>query len=249
MNYVLNTNTKKFENLMSQGMKGLQDAPKEFVLFDLEAVGQDIGDDWMEIIEIGAYKVRIIEEEIPLFALIDFGGEEIRVDYPAQKKVEIIDSYHTYVKPVFHTSISKHLSKLIHMEKNKWADIQTNAPMFDEVIHEFIEWAGKDTVYVSWSSSDEDMIVTNCDVNYIYDLPDISFLDLQFEYDSFKKCPRRTGLGLALEEQNIEFVGEQHTALADTFNMLHLFEKMITEHGIEFTENTTKNNRVAECLA
>ena len=89
------------------------------------------------------------------------------------------------------------------------------------------------------------MIFANCDNNYVYDIPELAFLDLQYEYDSFKNESRRTGLGLAMEEQGIEFEGMQHTALDDSYNMLHIFEKMINEHGPRFTLNNTRDEVVA----
>ena len=239
------TNGERLQELLGIQIRDNKKIPTEFILFDLEAIGTTDSGDWMEIIEIGAYKVRLKEQNAPVMVFADFGNTKEFLEYPEEYSIEVVDSYHSYVKPVFHPNIPKRLSKLIHLDKEQWNEIKHTAPEFPTVINEFIDWAGQDSVFVSWSSSDEDMIFANCDNNYVYDLPELAFLDLQYEYDSFKNESRRTGLGLAMEEQGIEFEGMQHTALDDSYNMLHIFEKMITEHGPRFTLNNTRDEVVA----
>lgn len=168
-----------------------------FILYDLEAVGKNQDDDFMEIIQVAACKVRMTSEG-----------------------TEVLDTFESYVRPVFHSKINKKINRLTHIDDK---DVK-KAPYYYDVIPAFLQWAGIDSVFVSWGH-DEDMLFVNNFKHYYFDFPNLFFLDLQFVYDCQNHKKLRTGLKKALEEQNCMFEGQQHSALADSFNMLPLFTK------------------------
>lgn len=182
----------------------------EYVLFDLEALHNGKQDDFMEIVEIAAYKVT-------------FNGKIEEGNY------SVIDTFQTYIKPVFHTHISKKLSKIIHFTMD---DLKA-APSYDEAINSFYAWAG-DATFVSWSQSDKDMIYKNNRKHYVFDLPIVNFIDLQKEYDMWKHKKKRTGLTTALEDMGYTFEGSQHNALTDSFNMLPIMKEVLRVKGSKF---------------
>lgn len=175
----------------------------KYILYDLEALGKRDRDhdDFMEIVEIAAIKVEV-----------------------SHNKARVIDSFQSFVKPVFHKKITKKLHKLLSFTEQ---DLQ-NAPGYDKALSAFYAWAGDDVIYVSWGH-DEDMIYTNNMKHYLFDYSSMDCLDLQFIYDMHNDKKLRTGLKTALQEQNYTFEGQQHTALDDAKNMLPLFQQYLQD--------------------
>lgn len=166
------------------------------ILYDLEAIGENKGEDFMEIVEIAACKVDV-QHGVP----------------------KIIDQFRTYVKPIFHDHISKKISKVVHFSME---DLKSGIS-YDDAFRKFIAWAGKNAVFVAWGY-DDDMIYENNLQYCIYDYPCLQYLDLQSIYDKKFKKEKRTGLKMALEERGFDFDGTQHTALADAINLFPLWK-------------------------
>ena len=189
-----------------------------YILFDLEAMfnpdnkGHVKHDDFMEIIEIGAYKV----ESLPI---THYEKDIVNIE----NKCVIKDEFHAFIKPTFH-KLSKKMSKLTHITQEELE----NAKSYSDVIEDFIDWAGTDSVFVAWSQSDEQMINENNRKNYIYNFPRITYINLQQEYDKIRHKKFRTGLSTALDECDFTFTGAQHNALSDARNMLYIFQMLLT---------------------
>lgn len=195
-----------------------------YILFDLEAVGNNECDDFMEIIEIAAYKVTI-KNHMKCYS------EYMKKHFVPQ--CLIVDSYHSYVKPVFHQTLNKKISKLTNIS---FSDLLT-ADYYDTVIKNFIEWAfidentgeKTDAIFVSWSNSDKQMIEENNNSHFITNLPKLSYLDLQFEYDKIFRKGKRTSLTNAIKSIGNDFDGHCHSAQDDSFNMIPIMQTIINE--------------------
>lgn len=184
---------------------------------DLEAVGQYSNNDFMEIIEIGAYKINIVKKLS--------GCKYKETEFQRKCRHEeclIVDNFHSYIKPIFHSNIPKKIAKLTHVDNKDLV----NAPYYDEVIKDFIKWAGKDAVLVGWSKSDKEMIMVNNMKHYVH-FPYNKYIDLQARYDSLFKKKKRTGLQHAITEIGKEFCGLAHNARDDSYNMIPIFERVV----------------------
>ncbi len=186
---------------------------KTYILFDLEALGENKYNDFMEIIEIAAHKVIIIDN-------IKTSNEYMRRKISPQ--FLIIDSFHTYISPVFHTNISKKMSKLLNIDM----EALKNGLPYDEALYKFIDWAGENVVFLSWSNSDKIMIEENNRYLLSNIPPYMEFKDLQKAYDRNYHKSKRTGLNTAVEEIGEMFDGKQHNAVSDSINMLPILKNI-----------------------
>lgn len=198
-----------------------------YILFDLEAVGENSTDDFMEIIEIAAYKVHLTNH-------LQLHSEYMRRNFVPQ--CMIVDSFHTYIKPVFHSSISKKLSKLINISME---DLK-NGDSYCHAIEDFIKWAGEDAVFVAWSENDRLMIEENNFRHYI-NTPKMEYVNLQKEYDKIFMKNKRTSLSTAVSETGNEFSGDKHSAADDSYNMLPILQYLI---GKRYKERIFYKNMV-----
>lgn len=185
-----------------------------YILFDLEAIGENSNKDFMEIIEIAAYKVSIKND---LYMYNEFMRKKFK------PQCLIVDKFHSYIKPIFHSKISKKINKLTHISDEELS----NAKYYVDVIKEFIKWAGEDVIFVTWSSNDKEMIEINNENHMIYDFPLISYLDLQQEYDKVFMKRKRTSLSTAINEIGVEFDGRCHNADDDSYNMIPILQNIV----------------------
>lgn len=187
-----------------------------YILFDLEAIGEFSTDDFMEIIEIAAYKVHITNH-------FHLNSEYMRRNFVPQ--CMIVDSFHTYIKPVFHTTISKKLNRLINISME---DLKSGAS-YCQAIEDFISWAGEDAVFVAWSENDRHMIEENNSRHYIR-IPRLEYMNLQKEYDKTFMKYKRTSLSKAVIETGNEFSGIKHSAADDSYNMLSILQDLVNKN-------------------
>ena len=179
---------------------------KRFVLLDLEATCDDRTESWVpkdesEIIEIGAI-------------MIDEHGKRI-------------SSFHTYVKPVLHPTISAYCTNLTKITQ----ELVDSAPVFSQAISMFKEWIAENDLtpeaywLVSWGHYDRQQIAAECEACG----QDIEWLrrhtSLKHEHARINRTRQGLGMGVALRKEGFEFVGDQHTATADTENMAKIFLK------------------------
>lgn len=129
----------------------------------------------------------------------------------------VADSFHTYVRPVCCNGRRK-TYKLTGIDLK---ELKT-APEFPDALQAFLDWAGEESVFVSWGCNDEQFLENECRRQGIA-MPDMSFMDLQAVYDQQFHHPFCTKLTSAIEECDGDFIGTPHTASADASNLLLLF--------------------------
>lgn len=175
----------------------------QYIIFDLEATCWKHQHELMEqeIIEIGAYKV-------------DPTGD-------------IVDEFDQLVRPVVHPSLSsfcQELTGIVQSEVNK-------ADTFDYVFEQFYEWidpAVHSSLVMSWGNKDFKLIKQEC-TKANFDIAWLNYGDLKGAYRQMMGLSRSVGLARALKNEGIEFEGEMHNALDDSYNLCLLFVKYLNQ--------------------
>lgn len=176
----------------------------QYIILDLEAVGNRNDNDFMEIIEIAAYKIT--KEQ--LYQEVSF---------------ETLDTFHSYIKPVFHT-MTKKIANLTHISFSHL--LASN--YYYEVMDRFQKWIGGEPfILICWSENDKYMLEENASRHFvnIQWLTD-NYVDLQKQYDKTYMMRKKTSLSQAIKNQGLSFFGEQHCAKDDAYNTLILFQSM-----------------------
>lgn len=169
------------------------------IVVDVEATyNKNNKRDFREIISIGAYKLDD--------------------DY------QIIGSFETYVRPLYHKNVSKHITRLTGITKSDTEKGDT----YYQIINDLKEWAGDNAVFYAWGNSDRRMIEINAkkyqiDVSWFSD----SYIDVQYIYNK----ERESSLDKAIAALGHSFTGNRHTAIDDALNtvkvMQHLDKKRL----------------------
>lgn len=175
----------------------------QYIIFDLEATCWKHQHELMvqEIIEIGAYKV-------------DPTGD-------------IIDEFDQLIRPVVHTSLSPFCQELTGIEQSQVNSAET----FDVVFQQFYNWIAPfeyNSLLLSWGSKDHKLIRQQCRKDNI-DLGWMKYGDLKSAYQQMMGLPRAVGLARALKNEGIQFEGEMHNALDDSYNLSLLFVKHLNQ--------------------
>lgn len=176
---------------------------EQYIIFDLEATCWKHQHELMEqeIIEIGAYKV-------------DPTGD-------------IIDEFDQLIRPVIHPSLSNFCQELTGIEQSQ----VNSAHVFDVVFQQFYDWVAPfeyDSLLLSWGSKDKKLIKQQCQKENI-DLGWMNYGDLKGAYRQLVGLPRSVGLARALKNEGIEFEGDMHNALDDSYNLSLLFVKYLNQ--------------------
>lgn len=174
-----------------------------FLIYDLEcsfSVARDTPRNYSELLEIGA-------------VLVD-GGHQV------------VDSFQSYVKPVFHTQLTHECIELL-------GDIQSSvdkAQKLPVVWAKFEEWLSKYPIakVASWGISDKTFLCAQLER---YKLQS-EFLEI--EYVDLKKAFRKSrplkikpvGLKRACEILEIKMVGSHHSALDDAMSVFKVSKKL-----------------------
>lgn len=193
----------------------------QYIVLDLEAVGKTADDDFQEIIEIAAYKVK----------KVDFNNKstsELINRISRNKQLCITQEFHSYIRPIYH-SLNKKIMKLTNIKEPNLS----NAKYFYEVIDEFKKWAGtEETKFICWSMCDKKMLEDNAREHFVnigWLLED--YIDIQYLYDNIYMNRRSTNLTKAVENQGMHFRGLQHNALDDSFATYMLFRDIPINHN------------------
>ena len=144
----------------------------------------------------------------------------------------IIDSFMRYVSPKY-GFIDKEIRRLTGIT-NK--DIK-NKDSIDKVLKEFFDWYPKDSIFVTWSDSDEIQIKLETSFKNINieQLDNIEWIDCQKMFSKRIQNERQYALSEALKISNIFLDEREHDALADAINTAGLYKKLVTEK--EFNVN------------
>ena len=141
-----------------------------YVLYHFTTIGNN-RTDWEEAIEIGAYKLKR-----------DINGT-----------FSMVGDYYSLIRPYGHVPEAWKMT-LANIDGEELL----NAPSYPEIITDFVCWAGRNSVFVSWSGTDLKNLFQNNEQNWIDDFPRIKIMDLQQEFDrrhkkSLKDAVAETG--------------------------------------------------------
>jgi inhibitor of KinA sporulation pathway (predicted exonuclease) len=177
----------------------------EFVVFDLEATCWEENSDLLdqEIIEIGAYIVN--------------------------RYGEATAQYNAFVRPVIHPYLSPFCQRLTSISQ----EMVSNAPTFDRVYPEFMDWVEANTegevTFASWGKMDLRLFRDDCK-HHRQDLDwGSDYLDLKQRYNRMKGHANPVGFRSALRREDLEFEGTPHRAIDDAYNLCHLFVRYIDD--------------------
>lgn len=133
--------------------------------------------------------------------------------------LNIIETFQTFVKPMFHPIISKKCKMLTNISQE---DVE-NEREFHKCINQFAQWIAESNEYnlYSWSDNDKTQILRECkekDIKCsITSILKKHFIDLQQQYSLLcgKKSYDFVSLKNATETLNIPFI-QRHRALEDS---------------------------------
>lgn len=161
------------------------------------------------------YNIRKIGNKIRDWEeIVEIGAYKIRFE---DVKTKILGEFHTYIYPMGHD-----LSQLDPEEQQKFE----NAPTFVEAIHEFIQWADKRSIFVSWDRGEGVSILDNCERNWIDDFPRLKMMTLSEDYLRFCGRERTVSLFQALLDLELPLYGPRESPMAKSYNMIGIMQIM-----------------------
>lgn len=187
----------------------------QYIILDVECNSSRWDSNHMEeIIDIAAYKV-------------------------SSEDLKIIDSFQSLVKPV--NKLTKFSTKLTGLTENDLL----SAPSFQTVYKDLINFLGEDYCFVSWGKEDYRFLAINCEFHQLDKIDCSNQIDVQAILlygmsDVFQNPP---GLKSALETLELQWEGEAHRALTDSFNTLKVFRYVFDKFD---AHATYKSNKTAE---
>jgi inhibitor of KinA sporulation pathway (predicted exonuclease) len=170
-----------------------------YIIFDLEATCWEKGESGInEIIEIGAVKL--------------------------DDRLEIIDSFNRFIKPVLNPVLSDFCTKLTDIKQD---DIDF-ADTFSDVMKEFEQWVvneDKQVVLCSWGHYDKKQVLEECIAkDYTGEIIKLlaTHVSLKHQFAKFmaiKPC----GMKQALVMSGLELEGTHHRGIDDARNIAKIF--------------------------
>lgn len=154
--------------------------------------------------------------------IIQFGAVMLGADESGPRE------FRRYVKPRYVHKLSKHIQELTGISDEMLAD----APDFQAVLAEFIDWCGRGeggyTIY-SWSDSDLIQIKKEMELKDIPRSEPAAYMlanwnDLQHEFDTVLGFEKQLSLADALFAAGVDAVGTAHDALDDARNTAMLYD-------------------------
>lgn len=188
----------------------------DYIVYDLEMTNR-----LSEIIEIGAVRLRLVNEEL-----------------------KIIDHFQSFVQPKM-DHLNPRITNLTGITKK---DLM-NAETFTAVIKQFRDWIGEQEYYLcSWGPEDKWALITdstfhNTSVDWI-----INHNDLQFLFSILHESDKgfRYGLSRALNKLQISLEGSQHRALDDAMNTAKIFISIHKEIKLERNPHSFMESKIFE---
>jgi inhibitor of KinA sporulation pathway (predicted exonuclease) len=135
------------------------------------------------------------------------------------------DRFHETIKPLVYRSMNRHTQAVVHMDMAKLNQSRTFSP----VARSFLEWCGRNPVFVTWGPSDLFELQRNLDYYHIpYQFPKpLLYLDLQKLYSlAYLDGKKRPALQEAVEEMDIPEEGRFHAAFEDAYYTALIMQKM-----------------------
>lgn len=183
--------------------KNINDKTANIVFFDLEMncghkTKKGLG--YMETISIGAIKCNI--------------------------KNGTLEQFYSLVKPKFNCILSNGCIRLTQIEQNQI----DNADDFKTVMYKFEKWVKNEkSIFVSWGSEDIRTLKNEDKMNgfrlQIVKQIRKNYIDFQNEFCfHFLKTGQVISLTNALKSMKLDFLGTQHNAFDDAFNLYRLYK-------------------------
>jgi inhibitor of KinA sporulation pathway (predicted exonuclease) len=177
-----------------------------FIVYDLEATCWEGKPPNMvqETIEIGAIKIN--------------------------RYGEVEGVFNRFVRPVINLTLSlfcKQLTTIDQISINK-------ARPFNEVIHDFQEWAGvldhEEFLLCSWGNFDKRLLIQDAELHRLdSDWIEPNHINIRRQYHDMKGWNTYKGLKKVVELEGFEFTGTYHRGISDAENLAKLFIKYIDE--------------------
>ena len=182
-----------------------------------------------------------------LFEIIQIGA--VRVN----EKMEITDSFTTFVHPVCYTRLNPRIRKITHIEQEDLED----APEFCEAVKSFSDWCGNDYALLTWGCDDvsvfeQNMQYFNCQIKLetMYDMQRLYSVLHGEGKDRMGLKGAMDALGIVPDEEEHPF----HNAVNDAYYTAKVFTTFPEpEKVLEFSLKPrklehTERKRVSEAV-
>ncbi|HEK9102105.1 exonuclease [Bacillus pfraonensis] len=180
--------------------------PKCYIVFDVER------------------NFRPYKSQDPL-EVVDIGAIKVEAS-----TMRIIGRFSSLVKPT--APLTRHTTKLTGITKRDLKEVE----MFPKVMGRFLQFAGDDSMFITWGKEDYKFLAQDCKLHNI-ECPNIETerkFDLQkFVFQAYEQLFIHTpSLKSAVEQFALEWEGKQHRAYADAQNTVNIFLKVSKEKDI-----------------
>ncbi len=136
-----------------------------------------------------------------------------------------VDRFHETIKPLVYRSMNRHTQAVVHMDMA----VLNQSRTFSPVARSFLEWCGRNPVFVTWGPSDLFELQRNLEYYHIqYKFPKpLLYLDLQKLYSlAYLDGKKRPALQEAVEAMEIPEEGRFHAAFEDAYYTALIMQKM-----------------------
>ncbi|QJD83714.1 3'-5' exonuclease [Cohnella herbarum] len=175
------------------------------IVYDLEMTVRRKKGQIAEIIEIGAAKVRLVD------------------DVP-----QIIETFQSFVKPMIVPQLTADTTAFTGITQ----DDVNGAGTLEQVVREYTEWMGSDEYFLcAWGPDDLRQLVQECRQHQIATDWIVNHNNLQKMLSKIYKLEKHQQMGLkpALEMLEIPFSGSHHRAMDDAINTAHILVKLFDQ--------------------
>lgn len=145
-----------------------------------------------------------------------------------------VDKFHETIKPLIYRSMNRYTQAVVHMDIKQLNQSRTFSP----VARSFLEWCGKNPVFVTWGPSDLFELQRNMDYYHIpltaFPKP-LLYLDLQKLYSlGYLDGKKRPALQEVVEAFGIPQEGKFHAAYEDAWYTAEIMKRMNLKHLLEY---------------
>lgn len=158
-------------------------------------------------------------KEVP-FEIIQFGA--VKLD----EKFNIVSKYDRYVKPKLYRKLHYVVEEILEITME---ELMEQGSDFETVVQDFLCWCGEDYVFCTWGGTDLIELQRNMNfykIQYKFPKPFL-FYDLQKLYSlCFSDGKTRLTLRHAIEEQEIDTIGNYHSADCDAGYAAMIFKEL-----------------------
>ncbi len=176
-----------------------------YIIFDLE---------WNQGVSHGEKR----EKKLPL-EIVEIGAVKLNEDR------EMIDAFTQLIKPQIYHEMHSITRKIIHIQME---ELEKGRP-FEEVMPDFLEWCGEDSLFCTWGTLD--LLELQRNMEY-YELPPLSdrpikYYDIQKLFSlAYEDGKSRRTLEYAIDMLSIKKDIPFHRAFSDAYYTAKVFDKI-----------------------